>query len=80
MGKKATGGRDFWQTFCLTLDIRAHLNSRWAPNARNEIIAKKVAKLTDRVYALDDNSALKIIDGKIEVVSEGEWKLFNDEE
>ncbi len=24
MGKKATGGRDFWQTFCLTLDIRAH--------------------------------------------------------
>jgi len=68
------------KTLCIApLIFRPHLNSRWAPNARNEIISKKVAKLTDRVYALDDNSALKIIDGKIEVVSEGEWKLFNDE-
>ncbi len=28
------------------------------------------------VYALDDQSALKIEDGKIEVISEGTWKLF----
>ena len=69
------------KTLCMVpLIFRPHLNSRWAPNARNEIIAKKVAKLTDKVYALDDNSALKIIDETIEVVSEGEWKLFNNEE
>lgn len=59
------------------LIFRPHLNSRWVPNARNEIIAKKVAKLTDKVYALDDNSALKIVDGKIEVISEGDWKQYN---
>ena len=59
------------------LIFRPHLNSRWAPNAKNEIIAKKAAKLTDKVYALDDNSALKIIDGTVEVVSEGEWREYN---
>lgn len=59
------------------LIFRPHLNSRWVPNARNEIIAKKAAKLTDKVYALDDDSALKIVDGNIEVVSEGDWKSYN---
>jgi len=28
-------------------------------------------------YALDDASAVKVIDGTVEVVSEGDWKLFN---
>ncbi len=69
------------KTLCIApIIFRPHLNSRWAPNARNEIIAKKAANLTDKVYAVDDNSALKIIDDNIEVVSEGEWILFNEEE
>ena len=58
------------------LVFRPHLNSRWAPNARNEVIAKKAAEVDNTVYALDDDSALKITDGKIEVVSEGEWKKY----
>ena len=27
-------------------------------------------------YAIDDQTALKVIDGNVEVVSEGHWKLF----
>lgn len=27
-------------------------------------------------YAIDDETAIKVIDGAIEVVSEGHWKLF----
>lgn len=27
-------------------------------------------------YALDDDSAIKVVDGEVEVVSEGTWKLF----
>lgn len=66
------------KTLCLaSLIFRPHLNSRWAPKARNEIIAKKAAKLTSKVYALDDDSALKIIGSKIEVISEGDWKEYN---
>ena len=28
-------------------------------------------------YAIDDETAIKVVDGTIEVVSEGDWKLFN---
>lgn len=66
------------KTLCLaSLIFRPHLNSRWASNVRNEIIAKKAAKLTDKVFVLDDASALKIVDDDIQVVSEGEWKEYN---
>ena len=27
-------------------------------------------------YAIDDQTAIKVIDGNVEVVSEGHWKLF----
>jgi dipeptidase E len=27
-------------------------------------------------YALDDQTAVKVTDGKVEVVSEGNWRLF----
>jgi dipeptidase E len=27
-------------------------------------------------YAIDDQSAIKVTDGAVEVVSEGHWKLF----
>jgi len=28
-------------------------------------------------YAIDDETAVAVIDGTVEVVSEGRWKLFN---
>jgi hypothetical protein len=27
-------------------------------------------------YAIDDETAIKVVDGTVEVVSEGHWKLF----
>ena len=27
-------------------------------------------------YAVDDDTAVKVVDGAVEVVSEGHWKLF----
>lgn len=27
-------------------------------------------------YAIDDETAIKVIDGAVEVVSEGHWRLF----
>jgi dipeptidase E len=29
-------------------------------------------------YAIDDQTAIKVVDGKVEVVSEGHWKFFGD--
>jgi dipeptidase E len=37
---------------------------------------KWAAKLPIPVYAIDDETAIKVKDGSVEVVSEGQWKLF----
>jgi dipeptidase E len=28
-------------------------------------------------YAIDDDTAIKVVDGTVEVVSEGDWKLLD---
>jgi dipeptidase E len=38
---------------------------------------KWAGRLPVRTYAIDDETAVKVIDGTVEVVSEGHWKLFN---
>lgn len=35
------------------------------------------AKLPVPVYAIDDQTAVRVVDGAVDVVSEGQWKLFN---
>ena len=34
------------------------------------------AGLSGPAYAIDDETAIKVVDGTVEVVSEGNWKLF----
>jgi dipeptidase E len=38
---------------------------------------KWAAKIPVPVYAIDENTAIKVTGGTVEVVSEGNWKLFN---
>jgi len=57
--------------------FRPHLNSRFFPLVRGESLKEKTKDIKLPVYAMDDQSALEIIDGKIRVVSEGEWLVFN---
>jgi hypothetical protein len=33
-------------------------------------------RLVGPAYAIDDETAIKVVDGTVEVVSEGHWKLF----
>jgi dipeptidase E len=35
------------------------------------------AKIPAPTYAIDDETAIKVTDGNVEVVSEGQWKLFS---
>jgi dipeptidase E len=56
--------------------IRPHLNADYFPQAALENIEKWAAKVDKPLYALDDQSALKVVDGKVDVISSGEWKLF----
>ena len=54
-----------------------HLNSEYFVNLRKKNIEEVINGMTTKVYALDDASGLKIIDGKIEVITEGEYLEFN---
>lgn len=56
--------------------FRPHLNSPDFPNVRREFLQKMAKELKDPIYALDDQSALKILDEKIEVISEGEYVII----
>jgi dipeptidase E len=56
--------------------IRPHLNSNMVPKVTLENIEKWAAKIDVPLYAIDDQTALKVIDGKVEVITEGKWKLF----
>jgi dipeptidase E len=57
--------------------FRPHLNSPEFPKAREELIEKIMPKLDVPLYAVDDQTALKVIDGQVEVISEGTWRLFD---
>jgi dipeptidase E len=35
------------------------------------------AGISGPAYAMDDETAIKVVDGTVEVVSEGHWKLFS---
>ncbi len=37
---------------------------------------KWAARIPAPTYAIDDQTAVKVVDGAVEVVSEGQWKLF----
>lgn len=54
-----------------------HLNSEWFKKMRRENIEKLGRQIKRTIYTLDDNSALKIINNQVEVISEGEWFVIN---
>jgi dipeptidase E len=37
---------------------------------------KWASEIAGPAYAIDDETAIKVTDGTVEVVSEGHWKLF----
>lgn len=57
----------------LDLSILPHLNSDYFAHLRPDLIHSLAPKFPTTVYALDDASALKVIDNQIEVITEGEF-------
>jgi dipeptidase E len=57
--------------------IRPHLNSPYFPKVNLENLEVIAKENTQTFYAIDDNTAIKFVDGKMDVVSEGVWKKFN---
>jgi dipeptidase E len=61
----------------LDFAIHPHLDYQAFPNNSMANLEKLSAKLPMPSYAIDDQTAIKVTDGKVEVISEGHWKVFN---
>lgn len=57
--------------------IRPHLNADYFPGITLENAERWALEAGVPLYAFDDQTALKVVDGQVEVISEGEWKLFD---
>jgi dipeptidase E len=53
-----------------------HLDNEDHPDASLTNAEKWAARLPVPTYAIDDETAIKVTDGAVELVSEGHWKLF----
>jgi dipeptidase E len=53
-----------------------HLEREDMPDTTMANVEKWAAGISVPAYAIDDQTAIKVVDGAVEVVSEGDWKLF----
>ncbi|HUX12314.1 MAG TPA: Type 1 glutamine amidotransferase-like domain-containing protein [Spirochaetia bacterium] len=56
--------------------IFPHLDHEMMPGNTLADAERWAAGIAGSAYAIDDGTALKVVDGVVEVVSEGHWKLF----
>jgi dipeptidase E len=68
-GDRALGVVDF--------SIFPHLDCEGLPDNDMANAERWAARLPAPAYAIDDQTAIKVADGIVEVVSEGHWRLFN---
>ena len=57
--------------------VQAHLNSTYFPKRTEENLRAFAKDFGKTMYALDYNSALKVVEGNVEVVSEGKYLKLN---
>ena len=79
----ATPGGEITRTFVITqgaglvdFALIPHLDHKDHPDASLSNAEKWAARLPVPVYAIDDETAIKVTGGTVEVISEGHWKLF----
>lgn len=61
----------------LDFAIHPHLDYESFPENSMVNLEKLATTIPVPSYAIDDQTALKVIDGTVEIISEGHWKLFN---
>ena len=70
-------GRDAERALGLVdVTLYPHLGHPDMPDTTLENIGHWAERIPVPVYAIDDDTALRIEDGRIDVISEGTWKLF----
>ena len=68
-GDRALGLVDF--------TLKPHLDRDGFPDAASAEIEKWASGVPVPTYGIDDQTAIRVTDGDVDVISEGHWKLFN---
>lgn len=66
-----------WRLEIVDFGIVPHINSRHFPERTFKRVEKELRKISNPIYSIDDNTAVKIVGNKVNIVSEGQWKKFN---
>jgi len=61
----------------LDFAIHPHLDHPWFPHNALANLEKLAATLTVPSYVIDDQTAIKVNNGVVDVISEGNWKRFD---
>jgi dipeptidase E len=72
--KPPTGGDE--TLGIVDFSICPHVNPEGMPGNTMAEAEQWAAGIPGPAYAIDDETAIKVVDGAVEVVSEGHWKLF----
>ena len=59
----------------IDIALHPHLDHEWFPDNSLPNLERLAATIPEPSYLIDDQTAIKVSDGTIEVVSEGHWKL-----
>lgn len=57
--------------------IISHFNSNYFLNVREDFIRKATEDVKEKIYVIDDNSAIVVTDTVVDIVSEGKWFRIN---
>lgn len=57
-------------------NIRPHYGNAKYAYMTDDLLAEIAKRTQTPLYAIDDNTALMVIDNQVEVITEGTWKLF----
>jgi dipeptidase E len=61
----------------VNFSIFPHLDHPARPDRTMAAAERWAAGIAGPAYAIDEQTAIKVVDGVVEVVSEGHWRLFN---
>jgi dipeptidase E len=77
VGWNPADGGDDTALGVVDFSIFPHVDHPDLPDNTMAAAEKWASEIARPAYAIDDDTAIKVVDGAVEVVSEGHWKLFN---
>ncbi len=55
-----------------------HFNSEWLENKKENFIRETCKEIKEKIYVLDDESAILVVDDKVKVISEWNYFVINE--